>query len=1000
MIFKDSWIKDPTIFAINRLPAHSDHEWYVDDEDFMDGQNSYALSLNGTWKFHYAHNLTARVAGFEELLYNCRNWDDIQVPGHIQLQGYGRPTYVNQMYPWSGHEQIQPGDIPEHENPVGSYAKYFELPEEFVGHTIHLTFDGVESSFAVWMNGMFVGYSEDSFTPAHFDVTSYVVAGQNKLAVQVFRFSSGSWLEDQDFWRFSGIFRDVTLYALPAIHVNDLDIVHDLYDNYQKAHLSINMKLLGHPNGTALTMIYDEDGEIVAYKSVNFEENQVHFDIDLEDIHLWSAEKPYLYDVVVEIADEQGNLVEIVNQAIGLRDFQIVDGIMYINGKRIIFNGVNRHEFSMTTGRYVEPELIYHDLCIMKQNNINAVRTSHYPNQSCFYRFCDELGLYVIDETNLETHGTWSYSPETMDWDRVLPDDKPKFRNAVLDRARSMYERDKNHASILIWSCGNESYGGKTFVEMADYFREVDPRRIVHYEGEYHDRRYSISDIESQMYTPADEIAKWLDEHHDKPFIVCEYAHAMGNSNGALFKYTDLVDQYDQYQGGFIWDFVDQAILKDGKLHYGGDFEERPSDFDFCGNGIVFADRTLTPKMQEVKYCYQPISFDFEDDVVTIKNRNLFTDLNEYVFTCQLAYEGEVVDEIDFEVDGEPESEVTIPTPFFDRLTDEGEYTITLIAYPKEATECIDTTHEIAVGQMILTPDVEEQEEIHEGYSLRISYDGFTVGAMGENFSAFFNGKGLSGYTYGGVDYLHNRYAGPNFFRPSTQNDTANMYGYRYGQWLQASLYQNISYLGYETDETFSFLKVSYRHGLLPNDSSYVDVVYTVYTDGEIKVDMTLHPSSEIIEAPEFSYMVTINKNFDYVTYYGYGPEENYVDRNCGALLGIYDYDVDSNFTEYLMPQECGNRTGVRRATIEDEYGHGLYFEAEECEFSALRYMPMEIENAKHVEELPEPYQTVIRIGLAQMGIAGDNTWGAKTHDEFLLPKGEVLHFTFRMKGY
>ena len=385
---------------------------------------------------------------------------------------------------------------------------------------------------------------------------------------------------------------------------------------------------------------------------------------------------------------------------------------------------------------------------------------------------------------------------------------------------------------------------------------------------------------------------------------------------------------------------------------------------------------------------------------MTMANRKVFTDLNEYIFTCQLSYEGEIVDEIDFEIDGEPESEVTIPTPFFDRLTDEGEYTITMYAYLKEPTECIDNDHEIAHGQMILTPDVQIEEPKHEGYSLRISYDNYTLGAVGENFHAYFGAKGLMDYTYGGVHYLHNRIAGPNFFRAPTQNDTANMYGFRYGQWLQASLYQKIQYLGYETDETFSFMKVKYRHELLPNDPTSVDITYTVFTDGEIKVDMTLTPSDTIIEAPEFSFMLSLDKKFDYVTYYGYGPEENYVDRNCGALLGIYDYDVDSNFTEYLMPQECGNRGGVRRAVIEDEYGHGLYFEAEECEFSALRYTPMEVENAKHAEELPEPYQTVVRIGLAQMGVAGDNTWGALTHDEFLLPKGEVLHFTFRMKGY
>lgn len=1002
MIFKDSWIKDPTIFAINRLPAHSDHEWYVDEDDYFDGENSYALSLNGTWKFHYAHNLTGRIAGFEELLYNCRNWDDIQVPGHIQLQGYGTPTYTNQMYPWSGYEYMQPGEIPEHENPVGSYVKYFDLPEEFVGHKIHLTFDGVESAFAVYMNGLFVGYSEDSFTPSHFDVTSFVVAGPNKLAVQVFRFSSGSWLEDQDFWRFSGIFRDVTLYALPEIHVEDLDIVSDLYDHYTKAHISMNLKFLEASKGSALAMIYDPEGEVVAHKSVDFDEKLLNINIDLEDIYTWSAEKPNLYQVVVEIANKEGEIVEIVAQPIGLRDFQIIDGVMCINGKRIVFYGVNRHEFSMTTGRCVEPELIYHDLLIMKQNNINAVRTSHYPNQSWLYRFCDELGLYVIDETNLETHGSWTYDLNTIDWQRVLPNDNPKFRNAVLDRARSMYERDKNHASILIWSCGNESYGGKTLSEMADYFREVDPRRLVHYEGEFMDRRYPISDIESQMYTPANKVAEWLDEHHEKPFILCEFAHAMGNSNGAFYKYTDLIDQYEQYQGGFIWDFVDQAILKDGKLHYGGDFGERPSDFDFCGNGIVFADRTLTPKMQEVKYCYQPISFDFDESVVTIKNRHLFTDLNEYLFTCELAYEGEVIDEVDFELDCEPESEITVPLPFMEEIDNYGEYTITISAYLKEATAYSDMDDEVAFGQMIyLSEEPEEiEEEEREGYTLRITDDGYTIGAVGENFHVIFNMKGLVDYTYGGVHYLHGRIARPNFFRPSTQNDTANMYGYRYGQWLTASLYQNIQYKGYETDESFSFLKVTYTHQLSALNNTSVDVVYTVYKDGEVQVDMTLTPSEDMIEAPEFSYMLALEPTFDYVTYYGYGPMENYVDRNCGARLGIFDYDVDENFTEYLMPQECGNRGGVRRAVIEDEYGHGLFIESDECEFSALRYTPFEIENATHIDELPEAYQTVLRIGLAQMGIAGDNTWGAKTHDEFLLPKGEVLYFTFKIKGY
>lgn len=999
MKFNDAWLSDPTIFEINRLAAHSDHEWYASQEDFMMEKNSYALSLNGLWKFHYAKNLLGRIDGFESLQVDCHDWDDIKVPGHIQMQGYGTPTYVNTMFPWTGREQLDPGEIPLHDHPVASYVKYFDLPENFVGHRIHLTFDGVETAIAVYMNGIFVGYSEDSFTPSHFDVTPYVVNGQNKLAVQVFRYASASWLEDQDFWRFSGIFRDVTLYALPKLHVYDLKVDADLYDSFTKAHVAVDLSYLEKSKGTVLAMLYDQEGQIVVHKSVDFDEEITHLNFDLEDISLWSAEDPYLYELVLEIADESGEVVEIVRQSVGLREFDIIEGIMCLNGERMIFNGVNRHEFSMETGRCVEEALIYEDLLTMKQNNINAVRTSHYPNQSCFYRFCDELGLYVIDEVNLETHGTWQVSEDVFDINKVLPNDNPDFRNAVLDRARSLYERDKNHSCVLIWSCGNESYGGKTLYEMSEYFRETDPRRLVHYEGIFHDRRFNdTSDIESQMYTPPRDVAKYLDEHDDKPFILCEYAHAMGNSNGALYQYTDLVDMYPQYQGGFIWDYVDQAIEWNGRLNYGGDFDERPSDFDFCGNGIVFADRSLTPKMQEVKYCYQPISFDFEDDTVTIYNRHLFTNLNQYIFEAELCYEGEFVDSESFVVECEPGQMVSMPLPLFDALTNQGEYTITLSALLAKDTAYAKAGHEVALGQVIFTSD-QVIEAPMTGHPLRISYDGFTLGIVGENFHTFFNKQGLVDYTYGGVHYLHGRIARPNFYRPSTQNDRANQYGFRYGQWLQASLYQQIQYLGYKTDDARQTVSVKYLHQLFKDDQSALEVTYTIDVSGKVSVEMMLTPSQEMIEAPEFGFMMTLPKAFDQVTYYGYGPMENYVDRNVGAKLGIFSYDVDENFTKYLMPQECGNRTGVRFAKVQDNKGHGLMIEGEEFEFSCLRYLPLEIESATHIDELPTPYQTVLRINMMQMGIAGDNTWGARTHEEFLLPKGEPLFFKFSFKG-
>lgn len=999
MKFNESWLQDPTIFAINRLPAHSDHSWYGSEEDFLDDQNHLQLSLDGQWKFHYAKNLTGRIENFESLLYDCRDWDDIKVPGHIQMQGYGTPAYVNIMYPWSGKEQLHPGEIPTHDHPVGSYVKYFDLPEAFVGHPIHLTFEGVETAFVVYLNGIFVGYSEDSFTPAHFDVSEYVVSGPNKLAVQVFRYASSSWLEDQDFWRFSGIFRHVTLTALPAMHVYDLKVESTLEDDYQNAKIALDLTFFQQAKGTLLAMIYDQDGEIVLHKSTDVDGKTLQLALDLDHAQLWSAEKPYLYDLVLEIANEAGEIAEFVSQPLGLREIEMIDGIMCLNGQRLILNGVNRHEFSMNSGRAVDEDLIYQDLLIMKQNNINAVRTSHYPNQSCFYHFCDVLGLYVIDETNLETHGTWQLPKDAFDLDQVLPNDRSDFRNAVLDRARSMYERDKNHSCILIWSCGNESFGGQTLYEMAEFFREQDPGRLVHYEGVFNDRRIpDISDIESQMYTPADQVAAYLEQHHDKPFVLCEYAHAMGNSNGALYKYTDLIDQYPQYQGGFIWDFVDQAILKDGKLHYGGDFGERPSDFDFCGNGIVFADRRLTPKMQEVKYCYQPVSMTFDDTNMTITNRLLFTDLEAYDWVAELSYEGELIDQQSFSICLAPLQTLSMPIPMLDELSRTGEYTITVRMLLAADTSYAKAGHEVAFDQVILSSPTTIKPEV-TGMPLRISYDGFTIGAVGEHFHILFNLQGLVDYTYGGVHYLHGRTARPNFFRPATQNDQANEYGFRYGDWLKASLYQRITYLGYQTDERLSYLKVSYRHQLMDQDDTSLLLTYWVDRSGEVTVEMQLDPSSQVIEPPEFSYLLTIPKAFDQVTYYGYGPEENYIDRRCGARLGRFEYDVDDNFTPYLMPQECGNRTGVRWAFIQDQAGHGLLFQSEEMEFSALRYLPMEIENARHIDELPEPYETVLRVIAAQMGVAGDNTWGARTHDEFLLPKGQSMTFTFKFKG-
>ncbi len=999
MNFNDAWVKDPKIFAINRLPAHSDHFWSTDLASLAAKENPLALSLNGLWKFHYAKNWDARIPNFESMEVNCKYWDEIHVPAHIEMEGYGHPQYVNQMYPWSGREDLEPGEVPVRDNPVGSYVKYFELPEAMEDAPVYICFEGVEPCFALYLNGAFVGYSEDSFTPATFDLTPFIQKGENKLAVQVFRFGSASWLEDQDFWRFFGIFRDVTLYALPPTHLYDLAVRPTLKENYLSGHVALEAKWVGTYAGTLECLLFFGD-ECVLTKSVDITEDWTRIDFDLEEVYTWSAEKPDLYDLVLIVRDEEGQVIETAHTAIGFRDFRIIDGVMCINGKRIVFNGVNRHEFSMTSGRACDRDLIEQDILIMKQNNINALRTSHYPNQTYLYELCDRYGLYVIDETNLETHGTWQIDEKYFDLEKVLPNDCEDYRLAVLDRARSMFERDKNHASILIWSCGNESYGGKTLFEMTEYFRDVDDSRLVHYEGIFSDNRYpNTSDIESQMYTPAAKVREFLQTHRDKPMILCEYAHAMGNSNGAIYKYTDLTREDPLYQGGFIWDFVDQAILKDGKLYYGGDFGERPSDFDFCGNGIVFADRSLTPKMQEVRYVYQPFYFEFnDDDTVTIQNQFLFTDLAEYDVVACLEKDGELIDEIPLNLELAPQESLTFENPWTDDEFEPGVYVISYHVYTKEVPIWADEIVEVAYEQSVEIIHRDKKEPVKKQVSLNM--DSFSIGVVGEDFHVIFAiaQGGMVDYTYGGKQMLRGVMK-PNFYRASTQNDRANRYGYRYGQWLLASLYQKGFFKEAYLNEEKTEATVIFEHELVDGSSARCEVIYKIDGEGQVDVEMILHQDEHMIEPPEFAMMLTLPKDYGHVEYFGYGPEENYCDRNMGAKTGIYDYEVIDNVTPYLVVQECGNRTGVYWAKVMDDKGRGLCFKADEMEFNALPYTPMELENAMHIDELPDPYQTVIRASYGQMGVAGDNTWGARTHEEFLLPKGEKLIFHFSFKG-
>ena len=562
--FDYSLVKDPQYFCDGRMEAHSDHMYYRSEEEREDEETSYRHSLNGLWKFHYARNYASTVAGFEEDSYSCKDWEDIYVPAHIQMEGYDAPQYANVQYPWEGHEELHPGQIPERFNPVGSYVKYFHVPENMKGKRVFISFQGAESGLALWLNGTFVGYSEDSFTPSEFELTEYLKEGENKLAAQVFKWTASSWCEDQDFFRFSGIYRDVYLYTVPEVHVYDLQIRSIPDETLKKASLEIVTKTWGK---VKMKLTLSRKGEILLQdeKALDGEDTCTW---EILNPLLWSAEEPNLYDLDMEVYDENGMLQEIIPEKVGFRRFEMKDGIMTLNGKRIVFKGVNRHEFSSVTGRHVSREELIQDIVTMKQNNINAIRTCHYPDASPIYRLCDEYGLYMIAENNLESHGSWDVAELTGDYTDIVPHNKPEWLGMMLDRVNSMYQRDKNHPAILIWSCGNESFGGKDIFEMSEFYRKNDPTRLVHYEGLFHDRSYNAtSDMESQMYPSVEAIKDFLAKDDSKPFICCEYTHAMGNSCGAMHKYTDLTDAEPKYQGGFIWDYIDQSIYK--KDRYG-----------------------------------------------------------------------------------------------------------------------------------------------------------------------------------------------------------------------------------------------------------------------------------------------------------------------------------------------------------------------------------------------------------------------------------------------
>ena len=608
-----NWLTDPELFRVNRLDVHSDHICYASKEELDRGESSLYQSLDGCWKFAWSRNPGCRPENFWQEGYDDSAFGSIQVPAHIELQGYGQIQYINTLYPWDGRSDIRPPEIDWERTSVGSYVRTFDLEPGLLGKSVCISFQGVERAFYVWLNGHFVGYAEDSFTPSDFDLTPYIRQKGNRLCVEVYQHSSASWLEDQDFFRFSGIFRSVVLYGKPRVHVEDLWLRTGLQEDNTTGTLHLRLLVSGpvgeiqckisHPRQGCLF-----DGRLSLTPEGGYLMSQV---LEFENILPWSYESPELYQVVLTVQDPRGAAVEWIPYRIGFRRFELKDGLMRLNGQRLVIRGVNRHEWNPETGRAIGIQDMQNAMATIRKNNINAVRTSHYPNQTPWYHLCDENGIYLMDETNLESHGSWQkLGAVEPSWN--VPGSLPQWKAAILDRAESMFQRDKNHVSILFWSCGNESFAGEDILAMADWFRAQDPSRLVHYEGVFHNRVFdAISDVESRMYASPADIRAYLVSDPAKPFLLCEYMHDMGNSLGGMESYIRLEEEFPQYQGGFIWDYMDQALWhKDASgnriLGYGGDFGDRQSDYAFSGNGIVFADGREKPAMQEVRYWYAP----------------------------------------------------------------------------------------------------------------------------------------------------------------------------------------------------------------------------------------------------------------------------------------------------------------------------------------------------------------------------------------------------------
>lgn len=1007
------WQANPEITGVNRLPQHATFMPYA---SFAEAQKAerYASSrckvLNGKWKFKLYKNYAYRPSDFAQVHYDTHNWDTVQVPGSWQMQGYDQSQYCNVRYPWEGHEDICPPAAPTKHNPVGCYVKRIHVGADLLQKRVVLCFEGVESAFYLYVNGQRVGYSESSFNRAEFDVTRYLQEGSNVIGVEVYRWCTGSWLECQDMWRLGGIFRDVYLYTTEREYIRDFVLKAQPDGEMKDGFVEVLVKTNGAYEGLSLDMsVLDAAGNTVALDcQYANEDHRTMLRAIVVGADLWSSEHPALYTLVLTLKNN-GAPIEYISTKFGFRKVEILDGVIRINDRRVVFKGTNRHEFDCRTGRYITEEVMRDDLEKMKRANMNAVRTSHYPNCPRWMELCDEYGIYVIDENNMESHGT---NRSTIIGCPQIPDSRPEWEKACMDRIQALYERDKNCTCVVCWSMGNESLGGETPKKMYRYLKNVDDTRFVHFECHGDPEEQSLSDVQSKMYAKPQECEEYaLTRRDGRPYLLCEYTHAMGNSCGSTDEYTTLWDKYPCLQGGFVWDWVDQSILtKDDQgreyLAYGGDFGDEPNDGHFCGNGLLFGDRRITPKYYEIQKLYQYVDFCAVDPVrgqVEIKNKYLFTDLADFeLYWCQCSDKGVFRDGV-VEVQLAPGEKKVLDLELGRPCNTE--FYLNLELRTKEETLWCPAGFAVAKEQFVIDAFANTYDELVADAPLLVDDTYGSLRVMSDDVNIRFERRErnqLVSIKVGGEELLQ----GPmrfNFWRALTDNDRGTRAGSRLGCWRDAGdtpgIYNNTKW----SIENYKILdggkKVVVVSGatVCTQPECKGQVVYTITSKG-MEVDMQFFPNDTLPEIPEVGLLFELPPDFENLTYLGAGPEENYIDRCNATQIGLYNTTVTDLYTDYLKPQECGNRTGVRYATLVGQKKVFSLVAEPVMELNVSHWLPKEIENTWHGKDLPPVTKTVVRCIARQQGVGGYDSWGAHCNEKYKNKTDKTYRLKFQIR--